>query len=154
MIETRRLILRRMTMADLDGLLRIFSDPKVMESFGGVLFDRSKMEQWIQRNLDHQDQYRYGLFSVILKTNAELVGDCGLEHMEVDGSAEVEIGYDFSSSYWGRGLATEAAMAVRDYAFGQLGLPRLISLIRIHNRAIDASGGEDRYGEGEGVGAG
>jgi len=143
-----------MTMADLDGLLRIFSDPKVMESFGGVLFDRSKMEQWIQRNLDHQDQYRYGLFSVILKTNAELVGDCGLEHMEVDGSAEVEIGYDFSSSYWGRGLATEAAMAVRDYAFGQLGLPRLISLIRIHNRAIDASGGEDRYGEGEGVGAG
>ena len=135
MIETKRLILRKMTIDDLDDLFLIFSDPKVMESFGGVLLDRTKMEKWIRRNLDHQDRYGYGLFSVILKESGELVGDCGLEHMEVDGMPEVEIGYDFLSSYWGRGLATEAASAVRDYAFEQLGLTRLISLIRTHNKA-------------------
>jgi ribosomal-protein-alanine N-acetyltransferase len=135
MLKTRRLILRKMTMKDSDDLLRIFSDPKVMQSFGGVLFDRAKMEQWVQRNLDHQDRYGYGLFSVILKENGELVGDCGLEHMEVDGVPEVEIGYDFLSAYWGRGLATEAAGAVRDYAFRQLGLKRVISLIQPSNLA-------------------
>ena len=135
MLKTRRLILRKMTMKDSDDLLRIFSDPKVMQSFGGVLFDRAKMEKWIQRNLDHQDQYGYGLFSVILTENGELVGDCGLEHMEVDGVPEVEIGYDFMSAYWGRGLATEAAGAVRDYAFRQLGLKRVISLIQPSNLA-------------------
>lgn len=135
MIETTRLILRKMTMEDLGDLLRIFSDPSVMQSFGGVLFDRAKMEQWMQRNLNHQDRYGYGLFSVILKVNGELVGDCGLQHVEADGCAEVEIGYDFLSSYWGRGLATEAAKAVRDYAFRQLRLKRVISLIRPDNLA-------------------
>jgi ribosomal-protein-alanine N-acetyltransferase len=135
MLETRRLILRKMTMEDLDDLLCIFSDPKVMQSFGGVLFDRARMKQWLLRNLNHQDQYGYGLFSVILKESGELVGDCGLEHTEVEGSPEVEIGYDFLSAYWGRGLATEAACAVRDYAFRELGLPRVISLIRPGNLA-------------------
>ena len=135
MLETRRLILRKMTMEDLDDLLRIFSDPRVMQSFGGALFDRARMKQWLLRNLDHQDQYGYGLFSVILKASGELVGDCGLEHTEVEGSPEVEIGYDFLSTYWGRGLATEAASAVRDYAFDQPGLARVISLIRPDNFA-------------------
>lgn len=124
-----------MIMGDLDDLLGIFSDPKVMQSFGGVLFDRAMMKKWIGRNLDHQDRHGYGLFSVILKSSGELVGDCGLEHMEVDGSPEVEIGYDFRSAYWGQGLATEAAAAVRDYAFQELGLDRVISLIRPDNPA-------------------
>jgi ribosomal-protein-alanine N-acetyltransferase len=135
MIETKRLILRKMTMEDLDDLLLIFTDPKVMASFGEILFDRENMRQWVQRNLDHQERYGYGLFSVILKESGDLVGDCGLEHLEVDGSPEVEIGYDFLSSYWNRGLATEAASAVRDFAFEQLGLQRVVSLIRPDNLA-------------------
>jgi ribosomal-protein-alanine N-acetyltransferase len=135
MLETERLILRKMTSEDLDALLLIFSDPKVMQSFVGILFDRAMMEKWMGRNLNHQDRYGYGLFSVILKEKKELVGDCGLEHIEVDGSHEVELGYDFRSDYWNRGLATEAATAVRDYAFGQIGLKRLISLIRPDNLA-------------------
>ena len=122
-------------MEDLDDLLLIFTDPKVMASFGGVLFDREKMMQWVQRNLDHQARHGYGIFSVILKENGELVGALGLHHVEADGSPEVELGYDFGSAYWNRGLATEAAIAVRDYAFGRLGLKRLISLIRTHNKA-------------------
>jgi RimJ/RimL family protein N-acetyltransferase len=47
----------------------------------------------------------------------------------------VEIGYDFRSDYWGQGLATEAAAAVRDFALDELGLPRVISLIRPENVA-------------------
>ncbi len=135
MLETERLILRKMAWQDADQLLLIFSDPKVMQSFGGILFDRVMMGKWVERNLNHQDRYGYGIFSVILKEKDELVGDCGLEHMEVDGSHEVELGYDFRSDYWNRGLATEAASAVRDYAFEQLGLKRLISLIRPDNLA-------------------
>ncbi|NIM99601.1 MAG: GNAT family N-acetyltransferase [candidate division Zixibacteria bacterium] len=135
MIETKRVILRKMTTGDLDDLLRIFSDPKVMASFGGILFDREKMRHWVQRNLDHQERYGYGIFCAILKENGELVGACGLHHVEADGLPQVELGYDFRSAYWGRGLATEAAGALRDYAFGQLGLQRIISLIRTHNKA-------------------
>lgn len=135
MIETERLLLREMRWEDVEDLLYIFSDPLVTASFGGVLMDRARMEQWIQRNLDHQEQHGYGLFSVILKGTDLLIGDCGLECMEVAGEPEVELGYDFRSDHWNRGFATEAAAAARDFAFRSLRLPRLVSLIRAGNRA-------------------
>jgi ribosomal-protein-alanine N-acetyltransferase len=134
-LETPRLCLRLMKFSDLDDLLKIFGDPKVMAAFGGGTFNCEQMEGWMQRNLKHQTLHGYGLFSVILKSEGLLIGDCGLEHMEVDGDLATELGYDFRSDYWNQGFATEAATAVRDYAFNVLGLPRLISLIRVGNAA-------------------
>ncbi len=134
-IETPRLVLRPMQAADVDDLLHIFADPKVMASFGVAPFDRRQMERWVQRNLDHQMEFGYGLFSVILKADGLLIGDCGLEQMEVDGAQAAELGYDFRSDYWNQGFATEAASAVRDLAFSVFHLPRLISLIRVGNDA-------------------
>ena len=135
MIETPRLLLRPMRAEDTDALLNVFADPKVMDSFGVAPFDRPQMDRWVQRNLDHQAEHGYGLFSIIHKADGLLIGDCGLERMELDGAPETELGYDLRSDYWNRGLATEAAAAVRDHAFGALGLPRLISLIRHGNGA-------------------
>jgi len=119
--------------ADIELLLPIFADPKVMAAFDAAPFHCAQMTAWVQRNLDHQAEHGYGLFSVVLKSNGELIGDCGLEHMDVEGVAVAELGYDFRSDYWNQGYATEAATAVRDYAFQVLQLPRLISLIRQHN---------------------
>lgn len=130
-LETERLVLRPMLESDFDALLRIFTDVKVMAAFDHDPFTHEQMSRWLQRNLDHQTQYGYGLFSVILKETGELIGDCGLEQMEDQGAAE--LGYDFRSDFWNQGFATEAAMAVRDYAFHVLKLPHLISLIRVGN---------------------
>lgn len=134
-LETARLWLRPMRATDIDALLVIFTDPKVMAAFDSAPFDRQQMAQWLARNLAHQAEHGYGLFSVIDKTSGLLIGDCGLEVMQVDGAQVAELGYDLRSDYWNRGFATEAATAVRDYAFNILSLPRLISLIRIGNRA-------------------
>lgn len=135
MIQSERLTLRTMTIDDVEPLLKVFTDPAVMASFGGGSFDRVQMEQWVKRNLEHQERHGYGLYTVVLRSDGEIIGDCGLEHMDVDGVAEVELGYDLRSEYWGRGLGTEAAAAVRDHAFGGLGLERLVSLIRPDNHA-------------------
>ncbi len=121
--------------SDMDDFLFIFGDPKVMAAFGVEIFNREQMERWTRRNLDHQARYGYGLFSVMLKSEGLLIGDCGLEHMEMDGVQATELGYDFRSDYWNQGFATEAAGAVRDYAFEALRLPQLISLIRAGNTA-------------------
>jgi len=134
-IETERLILRPMEITDIDDMLYIFTDPLVIASFGIPPYDRQQMERWVQRNLNHQNEYGYGLFSVILKSNGSLIGDCGLEQMDIEGVKVAELGYDFRSDYWHRGFATEAANAVCDYAFRVLHLPRLISLIRVENKA-------------------
>ncbi len=132
-LETKRLTLRPMLQTDFDSLFKIFTDPKVMVSFGGELFMPEQMQRWLQRNLNHQSDYGYGLFSVILKESGELIGDCGLEFMDDEGAAE--LGYDFRSDFWNQGYATEAAVAVRDYAFETLQLPKLISLIRVGNES-------------------
>ncbi len=134
-LNTSRLQLRLMQPSDVDHLLHIFADPRVMAAFAEAPFNHEQMERWLQRNLDHQAQYGYGLFAVILKSNGLLIVDCGLEHMQLDGIPAAELGYDFRSDYWNQGYATEAATAVRDYAFQTLGLPQLISLIRVGNRA-------------------
>ena len=137
MIETNRLTLRLMKEDDIDDLLRIFTDKNVMKSFNLQSFSREQMKEWVDRNLDHQKKYGYGLFSVILKSNQELIGDCGLEHGEFEEKPCVEIGYDFLSEYWNQGYATEAAKAVKDYAIGKLNIdPRyLCSFIRKSNKA-------------------
>jgi len=127
------LVLRPMQKSDIEGFVRIFDDPKVMASFDVASFDRIQLEQWIHRNLIHQNKFGYGLFSVILKMNGLLVGNCGLQRMEIGGVQAVELGYEFRSDYWNQGYATEAAAAVRDFAFHQLHLPRLTSLVRIGN---------------------
>jgi RimJ/RimL family protein N-acetyltransferase len=58
-----------------------------------------------------------------------------LEHLDNGHAREAELGYDLRSDYWNRGLATEAATAVRDHAATVLGLERLVSLIRQGNTA-------------------
>jgi ribosomal-protein-alanine N-acetyltransferase len=61
-----------------------------------------------------------------------LLSVCGFHHHpEVRG--EVEIGYRLHPDYWNRGLVSEAARAVRDHAFADLKLPRVISLIHPEN---------------------
>jgi RimJ/RimL family protein N-acetyltransferase len=136
-LETARLVLRPMVADDLDGLLRIFGDPVVMAAFDEAPFNREQMRAWLERNLDHQREHGYGLLAVCLKANGCLIGDCGLEVMDVAGERFAELGYDFRSDYWNQGYATEAACAVRDYAFTILRLPRLVSLIRVGNPASE-----------------
>ena len=63
----------------------------------------------------------------------ELIGDCGIILQEVEGERLYEIGYHLRRDFWGQGLATEAAVACRDWAFAHLKTDRLISLIRPEN---------------------
>jgi [ribosomal protein S5]-alanine N-acetyltransferase len=136
-LETERLVLRAMVAADLDDLLGIFGDPVVMAAFRAGPLDREQVRRWLERNLDHQREHGYGLFAVCLKGSDRLIGDCGLELMEVSGEQVAELGYDFRRDCWNRGYATEAACAVRDFAFDTLGLPRLVSLVQPGNPASE-----------------
>lgn len=134
MLETRRLILRTMTLYDLDDLLKVLSDPEVMQ-FYPKPFDRQMTQAWIERNIQRYTQHGFGLWALLLKETGQLIGDCGLVSQVVEGVAEVEIGYHVRRDWWGQGLATEASQACRDYGFSQLGCDKLISLINPANIA-------------------
>jgi RimJ/RimL family protein N-acetyltransferase len=131
-LETERLILRRMALSDVDNLLGIFSDPVAMRYYPGTR-DRQETIGWIEWTLGNYERDGIGLWVAILKETGEFAGQCGLVVQEVDGRREVEIGYLFLRRCWGRGLATEAARACRNHGFDRLGYDRLISLIRPDN---------------------
>jgi RimJ/RimL family protein N-acetyltransferase len=70
---------------------------------------------------------------VVDRERGQPLGRAGLIRQDVNGVDEFEIGYMIHRLYWRRGLATEAALAVREYAFRDLRLPRVVSLIRPDN---------------------
>ncbi|MBW4662388.1 MAG: GNAT family N-acetyltransferase [Drouetiella hepatica Uher 2000/2452] len=133
-LETKRLILREMAFYDVDDLFEVLSDPEAMQ-FYPQPFDRQMTQTWIERNVQRYTQHGFGLWALILKQTGKLIGDCGLIMQEVDGVDEIEIGYHIRCDLWGKGLATEAAQACRDYGFSQLGFDKLISLINPANIA-------------------
>jgi len=135
-VETERLILRQFRISDRKAMNRVFGDAKVMH-FG----DGPKTAQWVHDWLCHRlQQYQQnsgiGPWAVVEKAGSETIGYCGLfSFPDICGQPEIEIGYRLAWPYWGRGYATEAACAVRDYAFNTLGISRLIAMIDPHNIA-------------------
>src|SRR5829696_4502640 len=107
-LETERMVLRRMEMSDVDDLMGIFSDPVAMRYYPGTK-SRREAEDWVRRMLASYRDNGFGLWAAILKDSDEFAGQCGLTVQEVEGEEEVEIGYLFLRQFWGRGLATEAA---------------------------------------------
>ena len=133
-LETKRLTLREMNLDDVDALVEVFSNSEVMR-FYPKPFDRHTTKEWIERNMQRYAEQGFGLWMLILKENGKAIGDCGLVLQEVDGIEEIELGYHVHRDLWGQGLATEAALACRDYGFKQLSCDKLISLIHPSNIA-------------------
>jgi ribosomal-protein-alanine N-acetyltransferase len=132
-LNTPRLILREFSPNDADALASVLSDPETMRFYPAPL-DRAGVEAWIDRNLRRYAKDGHGLWAMILRTNGELIGDCGLTVQEVDSTDEIEVGYHVRRDHWGQGLATEAARACRDFGFAHFPVERLISLIRPENQ--------------------
>src|SRR5271169_6772424 len=107
-LETSRLTLREFGPDDADALARILSDPETMR-FYPAPFDRTRVDQWIARQIGRYAENGHGLWAMVLKSNRELIGDCGLTVQNIEGTNEIEIGYHVRRDLWGQGLATEAA---------------------------------------------
>jgi ribosomal-protein-alanine N-acetyltransferase len=125
-LETQNLILRKLTIDDIDMLTRIFSDPITMQFWPKPL-DRNEVQKWIQDSIDSYELNGMGRFAVILKSNDECIGDCGLRTSEINGINENDLGYILDKKFWGHGYATEAAEACLHYGFKTLGLNRIVA---------------------------
>jgi ribosomal-protein-alanine N-acetyltransferase len=128
LLETDRLLLRELVPDDLDALHEVLGDPETMRFYDHP-FSQKETAAWIERNRQRYAELGFGLWGMVLKADGRLVGDCGLTAQNVDDIDEVEMGWHVHRSLWRRGLATEAALACRDRAFGPLGLERLIAII-------------------------
>lgn len=135
LLETERLMLRRLTPDDRPALAQILGDSEVMQySVAGVLSEKATGEfiEWCQYSYQ---QHGFGPWAVVEKSSAALAGFCGLNAERVDDADEIELGYRLAPAFWGRGLGTEAARAALRFGFEQLNVASVIAIVQPANVA-------------------
>ena len=131
-LETERLILRELTLDDVEPLREVLGDPWTMRYYHHA-FSRAEVVEWIERWMASYRDNGFGLWALELKDSGRFVGDTGLTWQDVEGKRMVEVGWHVHRLDQRKGYATEAGRASLDYGFGILGLDRIISLIQPQN---------------------
>ena len=133
-LETTRLVGERLREAHFDYQRALDSDPDVMATLGGV---RSESESWelLRSGVDHWERNGFGPWVFHARETGEAVGGAALRRVEIEGRAEVEVGYRVAAPWWGRGIATEMASALVGVARDRLGLEEIVAFTLPFNLA-------------------
>lgn len=130
-IETNRLYLRELTVADAENFYLLNADEDVIKYTGDKAFESINEAKSFLENYNPYQEYGYGRWAVIAKSNEEFLGWCGLKYSsEID---EVDIGFRFFKRHWSKGFATESAKACIEYGFEKLNLQTIVG------RAMEAN---------------
>lgn len=131
-LETSRLVLREMDMADLDCIAAMLTDPEVMR-FWPRPYTRDEAAGWIERQMDRYRRDGCGYWLALSKQLGRPVGQAGVVMAEIDSVVQPGLGYMIDRAFWRQGYATEAASGSRDWVFEVMGRPRVITLVRPEN---------------------
>jgi [ribosomal protein S5]-alanine N-acetyltransferase len=134
-LQTKRLLLRDFAQSDLNDFAHLWMNKGFARFSGGNGLSRKQSATLLERILARTRSDLPSQFAIIPRENPCVIGFCGFFLQNVDDHDELEIAYRLHPAHWGQGFATEAAQAVRDYAFGELKIPRVISLIHPANTA-------------------
>ena len=135
-LETVRLLLRPFRLADADQVQRLAGDRPVADTTLNVPhpYEDGLAEKWISNHRDWFERRQQAVFAVTLKKSAgTLIGTVGLR-IEI-GDQRAELGYWIGRHYWNQGYCTEAARAVLQFGFEQLGLNRIFAHHFLRNSA-------------------
>ncbi len=125
-IETPRLVLRVPSLDDLDGYAAMMADEEAAKFIGGVMA-RSVTWRALWTMIGAWHAPGFAMFSVIEKSSGRWVGRLG--PWMPDGWPGPEVGWAVVRDCWGRGYATEGAIAATNWAFDHLGWDRVIHSI-------------------------
>ena len=124
-IETERLILRRLRLADTDDLYEYASDEEVARHvLWRVHASRAQSRAFLRAARRQYSTGFPGSFAIVLKENGKMIGTIGFMWINSE-FRSCEVGYSLNRNYWNRGLMTEALKAVIDFAFDELHLNRI-----------------------------
>lgn len=121
-LKTARLVLTPVTPADVDALHAMWTDADVRRYlWDDVVIDRATAAAVVEQSARDWRERGYGLWLIADAATGDVAGFVGFRSS--GDTPEPELLYGLLPRYWGRGLATEAAQAALQYAFGTLGLP-------------------------------
>ncbi len=131
-LETDRLMLREMTDVDYDSLAQVITDPINMKYYSKP-YDEEGVLRWLNWCKSSYKKYGFGLWSVILKENGMMIGDCGVSIQPIDDGWKPEIGYHLNRAYHQRGIGKEMTQAVKDYFFTRFDFDEVYSYMNQEN---------------------
>ncbi len=134
-LETQRLILREFQEKDVSQLAPILANPRVMKFSPTGILSTSQTQTKINSFMTSYKAFVFGKWAVILKESNRLIGYCGIAIEQIENVNEPEIGYRLDPEFWGKGLATEAALTTIKYGFEQLKFPYILGIVERANTA-------------------
>jgi RimJ/RimL family protein N-acetyltransferase len=134
-LDTERLILRRITQDDAEFYLALLNEPSWLRFIGnkGVRTLEQARNSIVNGPLAMYQRHGFGLYVTALKSDGTPIGMCGL--IKRDGLDDVDIGYAFFPRYWGKGYALEAAVAVQALGKSAFDLKRLVAITNPDNHS-------------------
>jgi RimJ/RimL family protein N-acetyltransferase len=129
-LETERLVLRRLTMADVDNLVELDGDPDVMHFItGGRPTPRDEIvNEDLPAFLGYYERFGcYGFWAAIEKSTGAFLGWFHFRPAEESAPGEAELGYRLHKSAWGKGYGTEGSRALIRKGFTELGVQRVLA---------------------------
>jgi len=121
-------------MTDEPWLRVLHHDERVMATLGGIRTD-DETRRFLDEKLAHWREYGFGMYVFRDRDSGEPVGRGGLQHMVVEGIAEVEVGYTVRAEEFGRGYATEMTGEIVSIGFRDLGLASIVGFTLPANSA-------------------
>jgi [ribosomal protein S5]-alanine N-acetyltransferase len=123
---TERLVLRPLTPADAPAMARLAGRREIADTTISIPhpYSEEQARQWIKSNTDLFANGKFVVFAMESKTDRALAGTIGLREIDTEHS-QAELGFWVAVERWGQGYATEAARAVVNFGFTQLGLNRI-----------------------------
>ena len=114
-LKSARLGFRCWTKGDLPLASALWGDIEVTRFFGGP-FSEEEIVARFKRELIRQEEHGFQYWPIHLLADDEFVGCCGLRPYRPQEEIH-ELGFHLRPTYWGQGLAAEAAWAAIAYAF-------------------------------------
>ena len=127
-IETDRLILRPLCETDADDVFEWAGDPVVNRYMPYPVYQNvTQVQKWIQ-SIQPEDYE----FCFVLKETGKVIGSGSIG---LNDEKRYELGYNLNRHYWGQGYATEAAQAMIDWAYHELGATDFVASHAMNNTA-------------------
>ena len=134
-LQTARLILRPFVLADASDVQRLVGDKDVASTTLRIShpYEDGVAEQWIAGQQEKFERGEAATFALERRDGGQLIGCISLDIAQANQAAE--LGYWIGKPWWNQGYGTEAARAVVQYGFTQLGLNRIHALCMTRNPA-------------------
>ena len=132
-LQTERLVLRKLNTRDYKALKETLSDPDIMATWDRVYVTKKEILAWIIRQMGRYKNELVGYFLAIDRESRQAVGQIGLIWCDIKGLRCLEVGYILNKTDWGKGYATEGAKALLDYGFKLFKVNKIYATIHPEN---------------------